>query len=60
MIETPDVAKVSSAKGGFQVRNLTEGNYLISASKAGYKTTNMQFTVSPSETTRIALLLDVA
>lgn len=60
MITKPEVEKVSATKGGFYVRNLTEGEYLVTASKMGYKTNHLQFTVTPTETTNLNLLLDVA
>ena len=60
MITKPEVKKVSAIKGGFNIKNLTEGEYLATASKMGYKTNHIQFTVSPTETTNLNLLLEVA
>ncbi|MEI7677235.1 MAG: carboxypeptidase-like regulatory domain-containing protein [Bacteroidales bacterium] len=60
MITPPEISKKSAEKGGFYIRNLSEGNYLLTASKMGYKTNNMPFTVAAGETTKLTLYMEVA
>ena len=57
MVTTPDVVKQSAEKGGFYLQSLPEGTYLLTASKLGYSTTNVEFNVVPAETTRVSVLL---
>lgn len=57
MVTTPDLVKKTAPQGGFVVQSLPEGTYLLTASKLGYATTNVQFNVVPAETTRVTVLL---
>ena len=57
MVTTPDLVKQSAEKGGFYVQSLPQGTYLLTASKLGYSTTNVEFNVLPSETTRVSVFL---
>ena len=57
MVTPPDLVKQSAEKGGFLVQSLPEGTYLLTASKLGYSTTNVEFNVVPAETTRVSVLL---
>lgn len=57
MVSTPDLVKQSAEKGGFVVQSLPQGTYLLTASKLGYSTTNVEFNVLPAETTRVSVLL---
>lgn len=60
MIEAADVEKVTTEIGGFQVKSLLPGTYLLTASKPGYNTANIQFTVASTETTKVSVLMGVA
>lgn len=60
MIEAADVEKVTTEMGGFQVKSLLPGTYLLTASKPGYNTANIQFTVASTETTKVSVLMGVA
>ncbi len=60
MITTPKKQKKSTALGSFIIRNLVEGDYLLTASKVGMITNNIPFTVAASETTKLNILMNVA
>lgn len=57
MVSIPDLVKQSAEKGGFYVQSLPQGTYLLTASKLGYATTNVEFNVLPTETTRVSVML---
>lgn len=52
------LSKKTTSKGQFQEKNLADGTYTATATKAGYKPTKVQFTITGGEMTKVDMVLE--